>query len=93
MITLNVAEIFGSQYIGGRYRETCMYSGEEFRDDHLIPAIRSNPGVDIVIDMTGVLTTVTWMEEVFGGLVRELTVNYHPNHIYISGWMTTLLGS
>lgn len=70
---INVAEDF-SRYPGGRYRDDGEHSGEEFRDDFLVPALelaRANNGkVVVVLDgVTGYPSS--FLEEAFGGLVRE----------------------
>lgn len=58
---------------GGRYREDGPWSGERFRQDYLIPRLRSviaDCG-RIVIDLDGCGLAASFLEEVFGGLVRE----------------------
>lgn len=54
---------------GGRYRDDGPYSGEIFRDDYLVPALKENDKV--VVDISGVEGYgSSFLEEVFGGLVR-----------------------
>ncbi|WP_457980895.1 STAS-like domain-containing protein [Ectopseudomonas composti] len=54
----------------GRYREHGQGSGEEFRDDVLIPALETEQVV--TLDFTGGMTyPMSWAEEVFGGLIRS----------------------
>lgn len=70
---INVAEDF-TRYPGGRYREDGEHSGEEFRDDVLVPALErarvSGGKVTVVLDgVTGYPSS--FLEEAFGGLVRE----------------------
>jgi len=70
---INVAEDF-TRYPGGRYREDGEHSGEEFREDVLVPALeraRASSGrVIVVLDgVTGYPSS--FLEEAFGGLVRE----------------------
>lgn len=70
---ITVAEDF-SRYPGGRYRQDGQFSGEEFRDDFLVPALeraRAKGGrVVVVLDgVTGYPSS--FLEEAFGGLVRE----------------------
>ncbi len=68
MTTISIASHF-SRYPGGRFRKDGPYSGEEFRDDLLIPAL--NKGESLVIEMDGVRGYgSSFLEEVFGGLVR-----------------------
>lgn len=59
-----------STFPGARYKSLGPGSGEEFRDDVLIPAIKKNP--EIVINLDGVVGYgSSFLEEVFGGLVRK----------------------
>jgi hypothetical protein len=54
---------------GGRFRSEGNWSGEEFREVLLTPKITA--GDDIVVDLDGPLGfTTSFLEEVFGGLVR-----------------------
>lgn len=68
-ITISVAKDF-SIYPAGRFLEDGLNSGERFRNDHLIPALQT--GCDVVVDLDGTRGFgSSWLEEVFGGLVRE----------------------
>jgi hypothetical protein len=52
-----------------RYKADGPSSGEQFRDDHIVPAL--NLHYQIIIDLNGVPGYPTsWIEEAFGGLVR-----------------------
>lgn len=52
-----------------RSRNDGRKSGQEFREDFLVPALRENSKV--VIDLNGVLTLgSSFLDEAFGGLVR-----------------------
>lgn len=54
----------------GRYREDGPYSGQVFREDILIPALKENDKV--IIDLSGVEGYgSSFLEEVFGGLIRS----------------------
>ena len=70
MSTISVEKDF-SRYPGGRYKTDGPYSGEQFRDEILIPALqRSREPIEL--DFAGVLGAPTsWLEEVFGGLIRK----------------------
>ncbi|WP_323941601.1 STAS-like domain-containing protein [Aeromonas hydrophila] len=58
-----------SEFPGARYKRLGPYSGEEFRDDVLIPAIHSNHKV--IVNFDGVFGYgSSFLEEVFGGLIR-----------------------
>ena len=54
----------------GRYREDGPFSGQVFREDFLIPALKENDSV--VIDLSGVEGYgSSFLEETFGGLIRS----------------------
>lgn len=63
-----------SRHPGGRYKSDGEFSGEEFRDDLLLPAlelaISENDRVCVVLDGTAGYAS-SFLEEVFGGLVRS----------------------
>lgn len=51
------------------------YSGECFREDYLVPALKAHDKV--IVNLNGVLTLgSSFLEEAFGGLVR----NHHFTH-------------
>jgi len=54
---------------GGRYRNDGAWSGEEFREELLEPKIKA--GDNVIVDLDGpVGFTTSFLEEVFGGIVR-----------------------
>lgn len=66
---IHLAQDF-TKYPAGRYRSDGQYSGEVFREDFLVPALRSGDEVEVVLD--GALGYgSSFLEEAFGGLVRE----------------------
>jgi len=72
MTTLRVKDYAAAP--GGRYRKDGPYSGEEFRDDILVPrlldAVTRNE--QVVVELDGVSGYgSSFLEEVFGGLVRR----------------------
>lgn len=70
MAQMKVDVVTFSATPGGRYREEGQWSGEEFRDDVLVPLLEA--GHDVVVDLDGPLGfTSSFLEEVFGGLVRK----------------------
>lgn len=59
-----------SEFPGPRYKRLGSYSGEEFRDDFLIPAINNYD--DVVVDLDGAYGYgSSFLEEAFGGLLRQ----------------------
>jgi hypothetical protein len=53
-----------------RKRDDGKKSGEEFRDEILLPALNTND--QVTVDLNGVLTLgSSFLEEAFGGLVRK----------------------
>ncbi|HEY3822722.1 MAG TPA: STAS-like domain-containing protein [Polyangiaceae bacterium] len=58
---------------GGRYRREGEWSGEQFREDVLEPALQD--GGEVIVDMDGVEGfTTSFLDEVFGELVRRYGV-------------------
>ena len=68
-VVINIAKDF-SKYPAGRYRADGEFSGEVFRDDHLLPAIKNADEVCINLD-GGMGYGSSFLEESFGGLVRK----------------------
>ena len=73
MTEVHVATDF-SPYLGGRYRDDGPWSGEQFRDDVLLPrlqaAMAANDVLVIILDgVAGVPSS--FLEEAFGGLLRR----------------------
>lgn len=61
------------KYEGPRFKRLGPESGEEFRDDYLIPWLDSNKGKqNLKIDFDGtVVYTPSFLEESFGGAIRK----------------------
>lgn len=71
MGVFNVAKEF-TRFIGGRFRKHGDKSGEELRDDYLIPLIDKLPeGEKLTVDLTDSMICWSTLEEIFGGLVRR----------------------
>lgn len=68
MEIINISKDF-SRYPGLRFKKTSDHSGEEFREDLLIPALDKGP-VSIELDDTVGLGP-SFLEEAFGGAVRK----------------------
>lgn len=61
-----------TQFPGARSRAHGPFSGEEFREDYLTPLFRDESDEPIEVDLDGVDGYATsFLEETFGGLVRE----------------------
>ena len=59
-----------SEYPGGRYRKYSVDSGEEFREDYLIPALEKHDLVEI--DISQVYTYAPgFVDEITAGVIRE----------------------
>lgn len=69
MIKISIAKNF-SKYPGGRYIEDGPDSGQEFREEHLAPLLKENNQVQVDLDGTRGYGS-SFLEEVFGGLIRE----------------------
>ncbi len=70
MRSLSVARDF-SEYPGGRFRRISENSGEQFREEFLLPAIHT--GQKVIVNLDGVVGYgSSFLEEAFGGLVRAM---------------------
>ncbi|BCK06403.1 TPA: STAS-like domain-containing protein [Vibrio cholerae] len=68
-MTLYVKEF--TKFPGARYKHLGPYSGEEFRDEKLIPAIEQN-GKELIVNLDGVFGYgSSFLEEIFGGCIRK----------------------
>jgi len=66
---INVAKDF-SRYPAGRFKTDGPYSGEGFRNQYLVPILKSNSKAKINLDGTRGYGS-SFLEEAFGGLVRD----------------------
>lgn len=74
MIILKVSEDF-TKTPGGRYKKEGKFSGEEFRTVHLLPKYKlaQECGEKLQVDLDGCYGfAISFIEETFGGLAREL---------------------
>ena len=71
-INFNIAKQF-TDPPGGRYKKNGPKSGEELRDNYLIPALdKLSPKEKLIVDMDGIIGAATsTLEETFGGLIRK----------------------
>lgn len=78
MITISIAKDF-SRIPGARFPEEGDYSGQEFRNNVLLPklknAISANEKLKVILDGTAGLGT-SFLEESFGGLIRIDNIPY-----------------
>lgn len=69
-VVISVAKQY-SETPAGRYRSDSPRSGEQFREELLLPALRAPEGPVVVVDLDGTLGFgSSFLEEAFGGLVR-----------------------
>lgn len=68
-VKLNIARDF-SRYPAGRFRSDGPWSGQKFREDHLVPLLRERQHVAVELDGTAGYGS-SFLEEAFGGAVRE----------------------
>lgn len=61
------------KYEGPRFKRLGPESGEEFRDEYLIPWLEENRGDEqLAVDFSGTIVyTPSFLEEAFGGAVRK----------------------
>lgn len=69
MHTISIAQDF-SRVPSGRFRTDGPHSGQKFREDVLVPALKAHDHLRIVLDGVAGLPS-SFAEETFGGLVRE----------------------
>ncbi len=68
-VKIDVAKDFG-RFPAGRFRSDGRYSGERFRQEFLVPALKK--GGIVTVEMDGAAGYgPSFLEEAFGGLVRE----------------------
>jgi len=68
-IEVRIARDF-SKFPGGRYRKTGDFSGQEFREDVLHKHLRKGDTLKVILDGVDGYPP-SFLEEAFGGLVRE----------------------
>ena len=81
---INLARDF-SRFPAGRYRQDGEWSGQRFREDILEPSLRANELTSVVIGGTVAGIPSSFIDEAFGGLVREsgFTYKYLRSHLMI----------
>ena len=76
MMTLNIAKEFAT-VVGARTRDESDFSGEEFREELLIPRFEQarRKGTKLLVIFAGMKNYPTsFLEESFGGLARKFSV-------------------
>ena len=69
MTTLIVSQF--SKFPGGRFRRISEFSGQQFREELLEPAVKE--GSKVIVNLDGVAGYgSSFLEEVFGGIVRAM---------------------
>ena len=82
-LVIRLAEAFTSRP-GGRYRQDGDFSGEEFRDALLIPALQTGKIVYVVLDGAEGYSGA-FLEEAFGGLIRAgFSLSYLRDHFHVA---------
>jgi hypothetical protein len=70
-LTFNVAKEF-TDAPGGAYRKDGDKSGEELREDYLVPLLEAHPNETLIIEFDGIIGMGhATVREAFGGLVRR----------------------
>ena len=59
-----------TKYPAGRFKTDGPFSGEKFREEYLLPALKKHEKVSILIDGVKGYGS-SFLEEAFGGIVRE----------------------
>ena len=78
---ISVARDF-SKYPAGRFRQDGKFTGEAFREDFLLPALKKG---DVEVDLDGTLGYgSSFLEEAFGGLVREHSMSPSDLHAHLT---------
>ncbi len=69
MTSINIARDY-SPYPGGRYPEDGAGNGSTFRDEFLLPVLRSGQHAEVILDGAAGYPS-SFLDEAFGGLVRN----------------------
>ncbi|MBS1037193.1 STAS-like domain-containing protein [Gluconobacter cerinus] len=84
MSTLKISDIV--PYPGGRYISDGPYSGEWFRENFLLPALKQAIAHNetLTVNLEGVPGYgISFLEEGFGGLIRKREINAHDIKKYL----------
>ncbi len=92
-LTIKVSDDF-SRYPAGRYKKHGKATGESFRENHLVPALKEHERV--IVDFNGTMGSgSSFLEEAFGGLIREEGFSYDDlqNRLTIVSRRKSLIGA
>jgi hypothetical protein len=67
-VSIDIGKKF-SRYPAGRFVDDGPFSGERFRDEFLVPPLRREETVEVLMDSTAGYGS-SFLEEAFGGLIR-----------------------
>lgn len=82
IIKLSIAKDF-SEFPAGRHPDDGPYSGERFREEFLAPYLKSNDSI-VEVDLDGTMGYgSSFLEEAFGGLVRNHGLNLKTLNKYL----------
>jgi hypothetical protein len=84
-LTIDIGKDF-TRYPGGRYARLGNFSGEEFRDSFLIPALEEVKDGQVTVMLDGALGySSSFLEETFGGLIRKgILISQIKEHLDIN---------
>ena len=83
MTIINIAKDFSSAP-AGRFHEDGQFNGTAFRDEYLLPPLRRNEHVVVILDGVSGFGS-SFLEEAFGGLIRvhHLSKSFLKEHLEI----------
>ncbi len=84
IITISIAKDF-SMYPAGRYPEDGDFNGTTFRREHLVPPLKDKQVLRVIFDGVAGFGS-SFLEEAFGGLVREedMSKAFLDEHLQLS---------
>lgn len=78
MKSINIAKDF-TRYPAGRFRTDGPYSGERFREDLLVPALKATDIIEVELDGVAGYGS-SFLDEAFGGLIRAHVLSSDDVH-------------
>ena len=82
---LDVAQVF-SPFPFGRNSRDGDNNGERFRQQFLVPRLRADQHLRVMLDNVRRLPSSSWLEEAFGGLIRfdKFSLDFVRSHLQIA---------